>query len=145
MSPEQVRERVLVTLAVMSQPELMAVSADLPPGRVGYELSRLWFEQVYAPGLWTVDGLRGDRDAKAEEAFEAAFDEEELGYLERFNRFIELRLEMTPAELRAAGEIDSDRWAGVVRDARNTLDLIEPGFRADRRRISDVLRLEDHD
>ncbi len=141
MSSEQVRERVLLTLAVMSQPELVAASTDLSPGRVGYQLSRLWFERVYAPGLWTVDGLKGDRSVESVEAFESAFDTEELGYLERFNRFIELRLEMTPGELRTAGEIDPDRWAGVVRDARNTIDLIEPGFRVERRRIADLLRL----
>ena len=126
----------------MARPDVARALSGLSEAAAGFQLCRFWFESVYEPGLWTVDGLRGDRDKERIEAFWRAFDEEERSYLERFNRFVELRLEMTPEELGKKGEVDPDRWAGIVRDARNTLELIEPNFSATRKTIETVLKLK---
>ncbi len=137
----ETRSKVLVALAVMGRPELLGLASGLSRERMGFELCRLWFEDVYTPALWTVDGLKGDRHATRVDKFWKAFGDEEREYLERFNRFVELRLEMTAEQLRRQRSIDADRWDGVIRDARNTLDLIEPGFDVGRTRIGQILRL----
>ncbi|MBT8401622.1 MAG: hypothetical protein KJO98_14185 [Rhodothermia bacterium] len=138
---QQMRRRVLVALAVIGRPEMLGAASDLTREQIGFELCRLWFEDVYTPALWTVDGLKGDRHLSRVDRFWEAFDEDERAYLERFNRFIELRLEMTAEELRRQRAIDPDRWDGVSRDARNTLELIEPNFDAGTMRIGQILEL----
>ncbi len=140
---QQIRRRVLVALAVIGRPELLGGASGLTKEQIGFELCRLWFEVVYTPALWTVDGLKGDRHSAGVDRFWEAFEDDERNYLERFNRFIELRLEMTPEELRLQRAIDPDRWDGVTRDARNTLELIEPGFDARNARIGQILELPD--
>ncbi len=109
--------------------------------RIAYELCRLWFAEIYPPGLRYIDGLKGDRDAEAVALFADAFEAEELDYFERFNRFIELRLDMMPRSTLTRKEVDPERWRAIARDARNTLDLVEPAFVFERSRIGAVLRL----
>lgn len=136
----EIRTRVLDFLAVTAGTASVDAGDDALMARVGYILCKRWLE-LYAPGLRYIDGLKGDRDTVASDVFRSAFTDEENAYLERFSRFVELRVEMTPEDLLVRRELNLDRWAGIARDARNTLELIDPGREIGRPRIGDILRL----
>ena len=60
------------------------------------------------------------RDDKLREEADKAFSEEEFGWLERFNRFLELRLDRLSERKTEAREFPiADTWNGIVRDAGN--------------------------
>ncbi len=121
------RQRVLNALALFHRYDQICVCRpELPSKRVAFELCRLWLDHVFTPGLRYMDGFKGDRDAEAAQDFIDAFSDEEYSWLERFNRFLELRLDRLRPDERESGEFpDNDTWKGIVRDAGNLLDLIE--------------------
>ena len=120
-----VRERVVVFLAALTSEAFReAVQHCWAPERLAYELCRLWVEDLYAPGLRGMDGLRG-RDAEAVRRFEAAFTEPERAALERFHHFLLLRLDMLPASARQRGCFPQhDGWRNLVRDASYLLETL---------------------
>ena len=122
------RDRVLVFLSFFTSPETQrAFAPALPSERLAYELCELWFEEVFVPTTRYLEGLRGDRDPEAIEAFREAFDDEEWKYLERFHRFLELRIDMMPAGEKKQRVIPANNlWESIVRDAHYLLELLEP-------------------
>jgi len=95
--------------------------------RVAFDLIRFWFDQVWAPGVRYMDGFKGDRDPALEEAFRDAFSEEEYLWLERFNRFLELRVDRLSDRERTEERFPAgDTWLAIVRDARNLIELLDP-------------------
>ena len=122
-----VRQRVVVFLAVLTS-EAWREAGEAPgeSERLAFELCRLWVEDLYAPGLHTLDGLKGTRDEAAVRRFEEAFSPDERAALERFHHFLVLRLEMLPAPARQQGRFPrDDRWHNLVRDAAYLLDALE--------------------
>jgi len=136
MPDPDIRERVLDALALIHiAPRIMAARPDVPAERIAYALCRYWMDVVFEPGLRYVDGFKGDRDPKALDRFEAAFNEDEWEYLERFHRFVELRLDRLGPQDHADGQYPvDDSWHGITRDARNTAELLgdDPQERAKR-------------
>lgn len=134
---ESVRERVLDALALIrSAPVLSSVFPDLSTEKTAFDLCRMWFDLIYKPGHRYMEGFKGDRDESEALDFESAFTADEFEYLERFNRFLELRVDRLDSEEWAEGRFpDSDTWHAIIQDADNLLALID----GDRRK---VLRLE---
>jgi len=124
---ESVRERVLDALALIrSAPVLNSVLPDLSTEKTAFELCRMWFDLIFKPGHRYMDGFKGDRDQQEALDFESAFTEDEFGYLERFNRFLELRVDRLDQDEWAEGRFpDSDTWHAIIKDADNLLELIE--------------------
>lgn len=112
-----------------------------PAERTAFDLIRFWFDEVWAPGLRYMDGFKGDRDAAAEAAFREAFPDDEYLWLERFNRFLELRVDRLSEKQRRSERFPTgDTWTAIVRDARNLLELLDP---SGRERLSDKKLLEE--
>ena len=103
-------------------------NADLgvPPEDVPAELCRFWFDDIYLPSENYFDAPKGDISAEAVSDFEASFSDDDLLALARFHRFLELRLEMLPeVEHRFKCLYESELWEDVMKDAQNTLELLE--------------------
>ena len=123
---QNVRDRVLDALTLIHlAPRFMAARPEVPGERIAYALCRHWFDDVFEAGVAYIDGIKGDRDDEAAARFAAAFDDEEWSYLERFHRFLEIRIARLPedAHARRAYPVD-DSWRGIVRDAGNTAELL---------------------
>lgn len=121
------RTRVTLVLAVLSSDECRrACHQVLAPERFAYEWCRLWFDEVYVPSLRYLDGLKGDRSEEAVSRFWACFTDEEKEALERFHRFLELRVEMLPDEAHERESFpQSDAWDSIVRHAGYVLEDLE--------------------
>lgn len=140
---EKAREHVIVFLLFLtSEDSLKACHKFISPERLAFRLARIWFDDIYLPGVRYLNGgLKGDYSEKAEAKFRDCFTQEEFKALERFHNFFELRLEMVPA---STTETDvwpqNDSWSNMVKDARNLLNLF--GVDADARRceITEMLR-----
>ncbi|MBO6573902.1 MAG: hypothetical protein JJ896_00675 [Rhodothermales bacterium] len=124
--PDPVRARVLDALSLIASGDrLAAVNPELPPGRAAWLLCETWFDIVYQPGTRYMDGLKGDHDPESAEAFLAHFGEDERRWLERFNRFLELRVDRLTAGQRENRVFPpGERWTNVMRDAGHMVDLL---------------------
>lgn len=125
------RKRVTLVLAFLSSEECRrACHQILAPERLAYEWCRLWFDEVYVPSRRYLRGLKGDRSEEAAAEFRAEFTDEEQEALERFHRFLELRVEMLSDENhRNESFPQSDAWDSIVRHAGyvlEDLDAIDP-------------------
>jgi hypothetical protein len=123
---DRIRERAVVFLLFLTSEEsLEACHKFIAPENLSLKLARIWFDEIYVPGVRYLDGgLRGDYSKGEVERFRRSFTEEELNALERFHRFFELRLEMIPTSSRVSGVWpQNDSWDNVVKDARNLLNL----------------------
>ncbi len=97
----------------------------MPIDELAFELCRVWFDDIYAPGSRYIDGLKGNYSTAEAEKFWESFTKEERAALERFHRFFELRLEMLPKKARAR-EIfpQNDLWDSTTRDAGHVLEAL---------------------
>ena len=97
----------------------------ITPEKLSSKLARLWFDEIYVPGIRYLDGgLKGDYSEKEVGKFQDSFTEDEFKAVERFHHFFELRVEMIPASSRKSGVWpQSDSWSNVVKDAGNLLNL----------------------
>lgn len=137
------RDRVTLFLALLASDACReACHQVLPPERFAFVWCRLWFDEVYVPSSRYLDGLKGDRSEEAVEAFRAAFTEEETEALERFHRFLELRVEMLPGDLaRDESFPQNDAWDHVVRHAGYALEELEPDPASLKEQVGWVARL----
>lgn len=137
-----VRSRVLDALVLIQNADrLVTVRPGMPPENIAFELCRLWFDHIYTPGLRYMDGLKGDPDADASALFMEAFSDEEASWLERFNRFLELRVDRLSDDQKAEGVFPAnDTWRGIMRDAGNLVDLLDEDKKRRTRRIERVMR-----
>lgn len=121
------RTRVTLVLAFLSSEECRrACHQILPPERLAYEWCRLWFDEVYVPSRRYLDGLKGDWSEEAAAQFRDCFVEEEQEALERFHRFLELRVEMLSDEDHERKSFpQNDAWDSVVRHAGYVLEDLE--------------------
>jgi hypothetical protein len=121
-----VRDRVLDALTLIHlAPDFMAARPEVPGEIIAYAVCQYWFDQVFEPGIRYVHGLKGDRDSEAAARFVSAFDEEEWSHIERFHRFLELRIDRLDDEAHRRREYPvDDSWIGIVRDAGNTVELL---------------------
>lgn len=135
------RERVLVFLGFFtSQESQRAFAPEIPAENLAYELCNIWFDRVFVAGTRYLDGIRGDRDEEEAAAFRAAFNDEEWKYLERFHRFLELRIDMMPSTLKAGRAIPNNNlWESIQRDAQYLFELLEPDLKK-RHLISESLQ-----
>jgi len=122
------RDRVLVFLSFFTSAESQRMYApEIPQEQLAYELCHIWFDRVFVPGIRYLDGIRGDWNEAEAAAFKDAFTAEEWKYLERFHRFLELRMDMMPAARKAERKIPSNNlWESILRDAKYLLELLEP-------------------
>ena len=123
---EKTREHVIIFLLFLTSEESLKVCHKfIAPGKLAFELARIWFDDIYLPGIRYLDGgLKGDYSEKAVAKFAEGFTQDEFKALERFHHFFELRLEMVPASARETGDWpQNDTWSNMVKDARNLLNL----------------------
>lgn len=122
------RERVVLFLAFLTSEECReACQAVFRPDELAYAWCRLWFDAIYVPGTRYLDGIKGDRSAEAVTRFRTAFTDDELAAMERFHRFLELRIEMLPEPARRRASIpQNDAWDHVVQHAGYLLEELEP-------------------
>ena len=125
---EAIRERVLVFLSFFTSPESQrAFAPTIPAGNLAYELCDIWFDRVFVSSTRYLEGLRGDWDEVAATEFKDAFDDEEWKFLERFHRFLELRIDMIPASQKAGRTMPvNNLWDSILRDAKYLFELLEP-------------------
>ena len=135
------RGLVSTFLALLSSERIRDVLGRfIDPQHLAFELCRVWFDEIYVPGIAYFDGIKGDYSEVAAQAFRDAFDDDELAALERFHRFFELRVEMLRNQAREAGRFpDTDLWRNLVKDARYLLEDLEPQAAALRRRLEEHL------
>ncbi|MEX0821131.1 MAG: hypothetical protein WD021_03210 [Rhodothermales bacterium] len=118
------RQRVATLLALLAGEKSQEVLArHASRERVAYELTRVWFDEIYVPGGRYLGGLKGDFSRASAETFNDAFDPVEIAAMERFHRFFELRVEMLPGDFIEAERIPIDeRWRSLMRDAGYLLE-----------------------
>lgn len=135
------RGLVVTYLALLSSDAARdALGRLIPPERLAYELCRIWFDEIFIAGHRYFDGLKGDFSQEAADRFRNAFTDEELAAIERFSRFLELRLEMLSNPTVKVGRIpDNDAWRSLVRDAGYLLDDLDPEGPVRRRRLAEWL------
>lgn len=121
-----VRRRVVLFLVFLSSDKCRrACHPFLSPGELGFELCRLWMDEIYAPGIRYLDGLKGDRSPEEVRRFQDCFTDEERAALERFHHFLQLRIEMLPRPERRAGHFpQNDLWRNLVKDASHLLETL---------------------
>lgn len=121
------RKRVTLVLAFLSSEDCrQACHQILAPERFAYEWCRLWFDEIYVPSLRYLEGLKGDRSEEAAAQFRACFTDEEQEALERFHRFLELRVERLSDEAhRRESFPQTDAWASIVRHAGYVLEDLD--------------------
>ena len=126
-SEEKIREQVVVFLLFLTSEEsLEACHKFITPEKLSLKLARIWFDDIYVPGIRYLDGgLKGDFFGEEVRKFRDSFTEEEFKALDRFHQFFELRLGMIPTSFRRenASWPRNDSWSNVVKDARNLLNL----------------------
>lgn len=122
------RERVILFLVLLTSDEIrQACATILPPDKLAFAWCRLWFDEIYVPSTRYLDGIKGDRVEDAVARFRAAFSDAELAALERFHRFLELRIDMlSEANREQASFPQNDAWDAVVRDASYLLEELNP-------------------
>ncbi len=137
---EMARERVLVFLSFfISSESQRAFLPEVPAETLAYELCNIWFDRVFVAGKRYLDGIRGDWDEEEANVFRNAFDDEQWKYLERFHRFLELRVDMMPDLQKEKRQIPNNNlWESVVRDAGYLFELLEPDVKK-RRAITQSL------
>ena len=141
------RERTAIALALLtSEACRQAFHSRLPPDEFAYAWCRLWFDEVYVPSTRYLDGIKGDRSEEAVTRFQAAFTDDELAALERFHRFLELRVERLSDADRQRGAVpQNDAWDAVLRHASYLLEELAPNPSALQKRLGrtvQVLRSE---
>lgn len=121
-----VRNRVVLFLALLASRECQEACREfLPSDKLAFELCRLWFDEIYVPGSRYLDAFKGDRSAADVAQFQEYFADEEQAALERFHRFLELRLDMLPEHAKKQGVFpQNDLWQSIVRDAGHVLEAL---------------------
>lgn len=127
-----VRARILDALGLIASfREVLVARPGLSPERLSFLLCRMWFDEVYVPGRRYLDGLKGDFDPVAAERVLALFDEDEQRWLERFNRFLELRVAALGTGPLNQGIFPvGERWESVIRDAGYLVELLGGNLRS---------------
>ena len=137
-TPGEERTQVLVFLAFLSSEACYAACRPaLAPEKLAFALCRLWFDELYTPGLRYLDSLKGDVSQEAVDRFMDAFSDDERAALERFHRFLELRLDRLSAENRRQGVFpQNDTWFNIMRDAGYLLETFDADPDLTRRRLA---------
>ena len=123
---EKIRKHVIVFLLFLTSEESLKVCHKfITPEKLSLKLARMWFDEIYVPGIRYLDGgLKGEYSDEEVGNFQDSFTEDEFKALERFHHFFQLRLEMIPASCRKSGVWpQNDSWSNVVKDARNLINL----------------------
>lgn len=135
------RERVAACLTFMACGGAQEVLGRwINREQLAFELCRIWFDEVYVLGRRYLDAWKGDYSEEAASHFRSAFSADEIKALERFNRFLELRVEMLSRDARSNGRFpDNDAWKGIARDAFYVLDDLEPDAAYRRARLAEAV------
>jgi len=121
--------------------QIVAIRPDVPAETVAFELCRLWIDHVFSPSMRYLDGVKGDHDEQAAERFIVAFTEEEYEWVERFHRFLELRIDRLSDEQKTACTFPiNDTWRGITQDAGNLLDLLDPTGSRKTKQVAEAMR-----
>ena len=135
------RERVATYLTLLASDSAReALTRWIDHDRLAFELCRIWFDDIYVPSRRYFDALKGDYSEEAAQRFNSYFSSEELAGLERFTRFLELRMEMLPGAARSSRRMaNNDAWQSLVRHAFYMLDDLEPDAEYRRARLAESL------
>lgn len=140
---QSIRDRVIDFLLFLSSEECLGASRQgfVPWEKLAYGLARIWFNEIYSPGIRYIGTLKGDFSPQEAQEFQENFSEEELESLERFHRFFELRMDILPESARRA-EIfpENDAWRNIMRHARYLAEELEPDAEKRRSRLEKYIR-----
>lgn len=140
---QSIRDRVIDFLLFLSSEECLSACRQslVPWEKLAYELARIWFNEIYSPGIHYIGSLKGDFSPQEAQEFQENFSEDELASLERFHRFFELRMDMLPESARRA-EIfpENDAWRNIMRHARYLAEELEPDAEKRRNRLEKYIR-----
>jgi hypothetical protein len=142
MDKQDTRDRVIDFFLFLSSEECLNVYREAASWeKLAYELARIWFNEIYSPGIRYIDSLKGDFSPQKAQDFQEYFTEEEMESLERFHRFFELRMDMLPESARRA-EIfpENDAWQNVMRHACYLAEELEPDAEKRRSRLEKYIR-----
>lgn len=137
------RERVTLFLAILASDKGRDACHDvLAPDHFAFVWCRLWFNEIYVPSSRYLDGLKGDPSEHALAEFRTSFTDEEMEALERFHRFLELRVDMLPGDLTQTESFpQNDAWDHVVRHAGYALEELETDPEALKKKVGWVAHL----
>lgn len=142
-SCKETREQVVLFLLFITSDEcLTAYENQIPKEKFTFEMSRIWFDEIYSPGMtYLVDGLKGSYNEKDAKEFENCFTEEEFKSLERFHRFFELRVDMVSDEAKKEGMIPlNDLWRNLKKHASYLIAELEPDERIKKRLLGELVK-----
>lgn len=124
----EVRDSVINFLVFFTSDQCEAACAKIfPGGKFAYELSRIWFDEIYWPGERYLESFKGDYSEAQAAHFRKAFNDDEWKTMERFHRFFELRIDMIPENHRLAAAFpNSASWQNLVKDAKYLVEELEP-------------------
>ena len=122
------RERIILFLAFLTSPECQALCRKAAaPEDIAARLTRIWFDDLYAPGDTYLSGLKGHGTEADIDSFESSFSEDELTTMERFHGFFELRLNFLANSRTGRAKFpDNDSWKSLVRHADHVLSALAP-------------------
>jgi hypothetical protein len=139
---QNTRDRVIDFFLFLSSEECLNACRGLDSWeKLAYELARVWFNEIYTPGIGYINSLKGDFSPEKAQAFQDCFTEEEMESLERFHRFFELRMDMLPESAKRQ-EIfpENDAWHHVMRHACYLAEELEPDAEKRRNRLEKYIR-----
>ena len=104
-----------------------ACSRHARPEFLAAMLTQLWFEEIYVPSETAIDGIRPVPDPEDCRRFNACFSTEELGSLERFHGFFELKLNLLTNQIYGRAFFpENDSWQGILNHAKYLLAELNP-------------------
>ena len=141
-STSSLRERTALALALLTSEACReAFHSHLSPGKFAYAWCQLWFDEIYTPSTRYLDGIKGDRREEPVARYEAAFTDDERAALERFHRFLELRVDrLSDEDRQRAAFPQTDAWAAVVRHAAYLLEELAADPSALQKRLRKAVR-----
>ncbi|MCH8124363.1 hypothetical protein IIC38_00100 [candidate division KSB1 bacterium] len=142
-SCKEIREQVvLFLLFITSEDCLQAYENSISQEKLAFELSRIWFDEIYIPGMiYLVDGLKGNFSENNAREFEKCFTEKEFKSLERFHRFFELRMDMLSKDMKKKGTIpQNDSWQHLKKHASYLADELEPNADEKRKHLERMVK-----
>lgn len=140
---QSTRDRVIDFLLFLSSEECLNACRQevITWEKLAYELARMWFNEIYSPGIRYIDSLKGDFSPQKALDFQENFTEEEAESLERFHRFFELRMDMLPESVKQAGIFpENDAWLNIMRHARYLAEELEPEAEKRQNRLEKYIR-----
>lgn len=141
---QQIRDHVVLFLLFFTSEECWdTFTKYIPSERLAYNLSHVWFSDIYMPSTRYLTSLKGDYSDERANLFRESFTAEESEALERFHRFFELRIDMLSDNSKQLMKFsENDLLSHIVKDASYLLKKLDPDFKEKQERLAQHLKRE---